>query len=149
MTLTAQSQVFTWQLYATSTWFGTAWFSRLGQDFIPVGPPIHWCSKPWILFILPLPFGLKGYWLFLLAISLFFPHILSLSLFFLNSLLFLVSRIIFMIFQIINDIFPFPSFFQEPKILTFINNKFKNMHCSSIHSENKKCCHHIKIIKLF
>ena len=69
LTLTAQSQVFTWHLHATSTWLGTAWFSRLGQDFIPLGPPIHWCSKPWGPFYLPLPFGFKGYWLFLLAFS--------------------------------------------------------------------------------
>ena len=65
------------------------------------------------------------------------------------SLLFLASRINFMIFQIINNISLCSSFFQEPTILTFINNKFKrHMHCSSIHSENKKYCHHINIIKL-
>ena len=92
-----------------------------------------------------LPFGLKSFWLFLLAFFLFF------CIFFLQalcSLLFLASRINFMIFQIINNIFLFSLFFQEPTILTFMNNNINNMHCSSIHSENKKYCHHIKIIKL-
>ena len=65
------------------------------------------------------------------------------------SLLFLASRINFMIFQIINNISLCSSFFQEPTILTLINNNIKiHMHCSSIHSENKKYCHHINIIKL-
>ena len=64
------------------------------------------------------------------------------------SLHFLASRINFMIFQIINNISLCSSFFQEPTILTVINNKIKNMHCSSIHSKNKKYCHHINIIKL-
>ena len=89
-------------------------------------------------FLLPLPFGFKGYWLFLFL----YPMIPFFS------LLFLASRINFMFFQIINNIFLCSSFFQEPTILTFINNKIKNMHCSIIHSENKKYCHHINIIKL-
>ena len=96
LTLTAQSQVFTWHLHATSTWLGTAWFSRLDQDFIPLGPPIHWCSKPWDpFFYLPLPFSFKGYWLFLLAFSfsllfffsIFFRPLFS-SFFFLQALFF-------------------------------------------------------------
>ena len=143
LTLTAQSQVFTWHLHATSTWLGTAWFSRLGQDFIPLGPPIHWCSKPWDPFYYPcllvlrvigfllLPLGFKSFWLFLLAFSFSFYFF---RLFFF-SLLFLASRIIFMIFQILSNMSPFSSFFQEP---TFMNHKFKrHMHCLSIHSENK------------
>ena len=84
--------------------------------------------------------------LFLFFFLFFSPLFFSQA--FLFSLLFLASRINFMIFQIINNISLCSSFFQEPTILTFINNKIKNMHCSSIHSENKKCCHHIKIIKL-
>ena len=104
--------------------------------FILFGPPIHWYSKPWDPFYLPLPFGFKGYWLFLLAFSFsfyFFSQFFLFSIFF--SLLFLASRIIFMIFQILNNMSPFSSFFQEP---TFMNHKFKiHMHCLSIHSENK------------
>ena len=69
LTLTAQSQVFTWHLHATSTWLGTAWFSRLDQDFIPLGPPIHWCSKPWDPFYLPLPFGFKSFGFLLLPLG--------------------------------------------------------------------------------
>ena len=61
------------------------------------------------------------------------------------SLLFLASRINFMIFQIINNISLCSSSFQEP---IFIKFKVQIMHCSSIHSENKKYYHHIKIIKL-
>ena len=100
---------------------------------------------------LPLPFGLKGYWLFLLAFS--FSFFFFIFCYFFRKLyvfhcFFYYSRINFMIFQIINNISLFSLFFQEPTILTFINNKIKNMHCLSIHSENKKYCHHIKIIKL-
>ena len=69
LTLTAQSQVFTWHLHARSTWLGTTCFSRLGQDFIPLGPPIHWCSKPWILFI-TIAFWFK--WLLAFSFSFFF-----------------------------------------------------------------------------
>ena len=109
---------------------------------------------------LSLSFNLKGYWLFtlafwfkeLLAFSACFFFFFIFCLFFSQalcfSLLFLASRINFMIFQIINSISLCSSFFQEPTILTLINNKIKNMHCSSIHSENKKYCHHINIIKL-
>ena len=85
--------------------------------------------------------------LLFLFLSIFFAIFLFASFSFF-SLLFLASRINFMIFQIINNISLCSSFFQEPTILTFINNKIKNMHCSSIHSENKKYCHHINLIKL-
>ena len=120
LTLTAQSQVFTWHLHATSTWLGTAWFSRLGQDFIPLGPPIHWCSKPWDPFYLPLPFGFKRFWLFLLAFSFSFFFFLFFCLYFFfcklcSLLLFLVSRIIFVIFQIINN-------------MSHVHHSFKSQH---------------------
>ena len=148
-TLTTQSQAFHLDLHATSTWLGTAWFSRLGLDLFPWA--LLSIDAQSLGFFLPLPFGFKGYCLFLLAFSFsfyfFFRHFFFAQAF-AFSLLFLASRINFMIFQIINNIFLCSSFFQEPTILTFINNKIKIMHCSSIHSENKKYCHHINIIKL-
>ena len=104
-----------------------------------------WILFPWALLsinaqslvsFLPLPFSLKGYWLFLLAFSFsFFFFATFFRKLFSFSLLFLASRIIFMIFQILSNMSPFSSFFQEP---TFMNHKFKrHMHCLSIHSENK------------
>ena len=78
---------------------------------------------------LPLPFGLKGYWLFLLALFLLlFSHIL----------LFLASRINLMIFQILNNISPFPSFFQEPTILTFLKQQIQKTYALFKHSFRKQ-----------
>ena len=120
LTLTAQSQVFTWHLHATSTWLGTAWFSRLGQDFIPLGPPIHWCSKPWDPFYFPcllvlrvigfllLPLGFKSFWLFLLAFSFsfYFFSPISFSASFVLCCFFLLQESFLWFFRLSNNMSP-------------------------------------------
>ena len=107
-TWTTQFQAFHLDLHDTSTWLGTAWFSRLGLDFLgPSYPLMLKALDPFYHCLLIL--RAIGFFYLLFSFSFFFFiffAIFSQALYF--SLLFLASRINFMIFQIINNIFRVP-----------------------------------------
>ena len=79
-----------------------------------------------------LPFGLKSFWLFLLAFS------FSCSLFFLHILLFLALRINLMIFQILNNSSLFPHSFKSQQFLTFSKQQIQKTYALFKHSFGKQ-----------